>query len=110
MDIKETPTSRRMNCSLGEADEVLMVGVHVSQLAVNMHHDLLLALLLLLPEIQAFCFSAFVDLCETNPKNSVVNLTFFVKVPDVSGDDSLGFLPKPWIACHLQGNTRVNSF
>ena len=43
-------TRRKMSSSLGEADEVLMVGVHVSQLAVNVHHDLLLALLLLLPE------------------------------------------------------------
>ena len=41
-----------MRDSLGEADEVLMVGVHVSQLAVDVHHDLLLALLLLLPEKQ----------------------------------------------------------
>ena len=39
-----------MEVSLGKADEVLVVGVHVGQLAVNVHHDLLLALLLLLPE------------------------------------------------------------
>ena len=82
MDIKETPTSRRMNCSLGEADEVLMVGVHVSQLAVNMHHDLLLALLLLLPEIQAFCFSAFVDLWETCPK-SIQIVWYSVTILDI---------------------------
>ena len=36
--------------SLGEADEVLVVSVHVGQLAVDQHHDLVLALLLLLPE------------------------------------------------------------
>ena len=30
-----------------------------------------------------------------------------MNVPDVSGDDSLSFLPEPWIACHLYGNTRV---
>ena len=31
-----------------------------------------------------------------------------MNVPDVSGDDSLGFLSESWIACHLYGNTRVN--
>ena len=36
--------------SLRESDEVLVVGVHVGQLAVDQHHDLVLALLLLLPE------------------------------------------------------------
>ena len=41
-----------MEVSLGKADEVLVVGVHVGQLAVYVHHDLLLALLLLLPEKQ----------------------------------------------------------
>lgn len=39
-----------MEVSLGKADEVLVVGVHVGQLAVYVHHDLLLALLLLLPK------------------------------------------------------------
>ena len=46
---------------LGKADEVLVVGVHVGQLAVNVHHDLLLALLLFLPvkvTISTNCFSA----------------------------------------------------
>ena len=37
-----------MEVSLGKADEVLVVGVHVGQLAVDVHHDLLFALLLLL--------------------------------------------------------------
>ena len=39
-----------MEVSLGKADEVLVVGVHVGQLAVYVHHDLLLALLLLLSD------------------------------------------------------------
>ena len=60
-----------MNDSLGETDEVLMVGVHVSQLAVDVHHDLLLALLLLLPEKvnrkKAFCFC--VSQGEQSPKS-----------------------------------------
>ena len=37
--------------SLGESDEVLVVGVHVGQLAVYQHHDLVLALGLLLPDV-----------------------------------------------------------
>ena len=36
---------------LCKADEVLVVGVHVRQLAVNQHHDLILALGLLLPDV-----------------------------------------------------------
>ena len=35
---------------LGESDKVFVVGVHVRQLAVDQHHDLFLAGLLLLPE------------------------------------------------------------
>ena len=38
---------------LCKADEVLVVGVHVGQLAVDVHHDLLLALLLLLSDENA---------------------------------------------------------
>ena len=34
---------------LGKSDEVLVISVHVGQLAVNQHHDLVLARLLLFP-------------------------------------------------------------
>ena len=37
--------------SLCKSNEVLMVGVHVGQLVVNQHHDLVLALGLLLPDV-----------------------------------------------------------
>jgi hypothetical protein len=40
-----------LRVSLGKADEVLVVGVHVGELTVDQHHDLLLALLLLLPDV-----------------------------------------------------------
>ena len=56
-----------MRDSLGEANEVLMVGVHVSQLAVDVHHDLFLTLLLLLPEVTIgrSCFGALLYLKES---------------------------------------------
>ena len=40
-----------MEVSLGKADEVLVVGVHVGELAVNQHDDLVLAGLLLLADV-----------------------------------------------------------
>ena len=39
-----------------------MVGVHVSQLAVNVHHDLLLALLFLLPKKVEIKTGSFEDI------------------------------------------------
>ena len=33
---------------------------------------------------------------------------FSATVPDVSGDDPLGLLSKPWIASHLLRSARVN--
>ena len=36
---------------LGKSNEILVVGVHVGQLTVNQHHDLVLAGGLLLPDV-----------------------------------------------------------
>ena len=46
--IKKIPDRHSL---LGKSNEVLMVGVHVRELTVNEHHDLVLALLLLLPDV-----------------------------------------------------------
>ena len=75
-----------MEVSLGKADEVLVVCVHVGQLAVYVHHDLLLALLLLLPK-NIYVKHSFSHVCAS--------------VPDVGGDDPLSLLPEPRIARHL---------
>ena len=40
-----------VNILLGKSNEILVVGVHVSQLAINQHHDLVLAGGLLLPDV-----------------------------------------------------------
>ena len=42
---------KQVNILLGKSNEILVVGVHVSQLAVNQHHDLVLAGRLLLPDV-----------------------------------------------------------
>ena len=40
-----------MNILLGKSNEILVVGVHVRQLAINQHHDLVFAGGLLLPDV-----------------------------------------------------------
>ena len=58
---------------LCKADEVLVVSVHVGQLAVDVHHDLLLALLLLLSDENAvilpsvFLFGKQVETLDLGP-------------------------------------------
>ena len=40
-----------INLLLGKSNEILVVGIHVGQLTVNQHHDLILAGGLLLPDV-----------------------------------------------------------
>ena len=42
---------KQVNILLGKSNEILVVGVHVGQLAINQHHDLVFAGGLLLPDV-----------------------------------------------------------
>ena len=77
---------------LCKADEVLVVGVHVGQLAVDVHHDLLLALLLLLSDENAVILpSAFLFGKQVESWDFSLNHSWKC-APDVGRDDSLSFL------------------